>query len=260
MAKDKINTFIDTAKEVQKEQPKIEVRDVESTPYEGRGRAEFGRDQSEKHKNKPKPKNHLIELPSKVDLAYDGKKKEEDLEVDHPANILYEKVMDGEIETSDLTPDDKFVIIKYMRETEKLSADQIAEKLSVSRRTAFNYIRKIKEYNAKALADSTIWEIGGDIYQKGVEAMDMALKMGRPKDFAYVLSMMVSTLQSMGLVFKMPQRSQVQQNIMQEITMKGNEGFKQLQDVAKENDEVTIDAVYEEIMGAVKEGKIEKDD
>jgi hypothetical protein len=42
--------------------------------------------------------------------------------------------------------------------------------------------------------------------------------------------------------------------------MKGVEGFNKLQKAADENDEVTIDAVYAEIMDAVKEGKIEKAD
>jgi hypothetical protein len=88
--------------------------------------------------------------------------------------------------------------------------------------------------------------------------MEMALKANKPKDFAYVVTSLISTLQSMGLIFKMPQRSQVQQHILQE--MKGVEGFNKLQKAADENDEVTIDAVYAEIMDAVKEGKIEKAD
>jgi transposase len=251
---DSIKEFEKKAKEVQDQQPKIEIRDVVSEPYQGRSKSEAKREDLKKVKTK----NQLITVPNPVDFSYDGKKKEEDLEVDDPADVLCQKFRDGEIETSDLTPDDKFVMIRHMRQTEGMKPDDIAKELQVTRRTVFNYLKKIKEFNAKKLADSTSWEIGGDLYEKGLQAMEMALKANKPKDFAYVVTSLISTLQSMGLIFKMPQRSQVQQHILQE--MKGVEGFNKLQKAADENDEVTIDAVYAEIMDAVKEGKIEKAD
>jgi hypothetical protein len=63
----------------------------------------------------------------------------------------------------------------------------------------------------------------------------------------------------MGLVFKVPQRSQVQQQIMHDLHVRGAEGFTQLKQVADEN-EINIDAVFEELLGSVKEGKLEKEE
>ncbi|MCF8012499.1 MAG: hypothetical protein K9L56_14600 [Clostridiales bacterium] len=221
---------------------------------------EFKETVSDAKKSTPKVKaenNQLIEMPHKVDLPYQGKKREEDLEVDDPAHHILQKVRDEEIEPSDLSPDDKFVVIRYMREIEKKKQDDIAAELMVSRRTVINYCNKIKQFNAQKLSDTNIWELGGDIYQKALEAIEGALKDHKYKDVAYIISVMVSSLQSMGLVFKVPQKSQVQQQIMHDLQVHGAEGYSQMKKVADEN-EINIDAVFEEIMGAVKEGKLEE--
>ena len=202
-------------------------------------------------------KNELVAIPYKVELAYEGKKRETDLEVDDPVHILLQKFREGEIDQVDLTPDDKFVMIRHMREVEGSTQDVIAEELGVTRRTVINYCNKIKQMKAQELADTTIWEIGGDLYSKSLVAMEKALQQGKYQQFAYVMSTMVSTLQSLGLVFKMPKQSQISQKITHDLTMKkGAEGFKQIQHMAAK-EEVNLDNIFDELLGAVKDGKLD---
>jgi transposase len=215
--------------------------------------------QKEELENKRPTSNELIEIPYKVEAPYSGRKREEDLDVHDPVHILVQKVRDGELEQIDLGPDDKFVIIRHLKETEGLSNDEIAAELKVSRKTVLNYVSRIKQIKAQALADNGIWEIGGELYDMGLKAMEQALRKGRFQQFAYVMSTMVTTLQSMGLIFKMPKQSQVQQKIVHDLTVKrGNEGFKQIKHIA-EQEEINLDNVFNEILGAVKEGKLDEE-
>jgi len=210
---------------------------------------------TEKPKKEDVPKTELVPLTNKVVI------REEDLTVDSPVLELVEKVREGFLAVEDLSVDDKFVIIRYMREEEGLRQDDIAAELGVTRRTVVNYCQKIRKMRAQELADTDVWDLGGDLYAKGVRAMEDALKKGKYKDFAYLMTSMISTLQSMGLVFKLPKQtqSQIQQNITQEINAKkGVEGFQKLKNIS-EDKEVNLDNVFNELLGAVKDGKLDVD-
>jgi predicted transcriptional regulator len=207
-----------------------------------------------------KPKNQLVLVPNKVDLAYQGKIREEDLEVDDPVHILVQRFRAGEILAEDMSVDDKFVIIRHMREEDGMTQDEIAEEIGISRRTVGNYCAKIKKLNAQKLADADLWEIGGELYHTGMKAMRDAIQKGKYKEFAYLMTSLISTLQSMGLVFKMPARSQIQQSIIsQQQTRRGSEGFKRLKNM-ESSEEVNIDNVLNELFGAVQDGKLDKKD
>ncbi len=203
-------------------------------------------------------RNKLIEIPHRVELAYQGKIRDEDLEVDDPIHILVQKFRDGEVDQADLSGDEKFVIIRYMREEEGMTQDHIAEEMGITRRTVINYCNKIKQQKAQALADADIWQIGGDIYDKGMRAMDDAMKKGKYKEFSYILTSVISVLQSLGLVFKLPKQSQVSQQIVTEIkSKKGAEGFRELQKMY-DKPELNFDNVLNDLMGAVRDGKLDK--
>jgi len=212
----------------------------------------------EKPPPEPPKRNQLVEIPYKVDLAYNGRIREEDLEVDDPVHILLAKFRTGEIDAADLSVDDKFVMIRHMREEEGLTQDKIAEELGVTRRTVVNYCQKIKRLKAQELADSDIWEVGGQLYAQGLKAMEDSIKKGKYKDFAYVMTSLIATLQSMGLIFKTPKHSLVQQHIVTEQQAKrGAEGFKQLKNM-NDKEEINLDNVLNELLGAVKSGRLDK--
>jgi transposase len=216
----------------------------------------------EKQKDDPEPKkkNQLVTIPKTMEASFAGRVREQDLEVDDPIHILWQKFENGEIDQSDLSVDDKFVLIRYLKTEKGLKQDEIAEKLGVTRRTVVNYYKKIKELDAQTLADSDIWEIGGEIYSQGIQIMEAALRKGDGRQWSYVLTSMISTLQSLGLVFKMPKQSQVSQQIIHNMAeKKGQEGFKQLK-IISANEEINLDSVFNEIMGAVKNGQIDKKD
>jgi hypothetical protein len=62
----------------------------------------------------------------------------------------------------------------------------------------------------------------------------------------------------MGVIFKMPRQSQVSQQIVTEIqSKKGAEGFRELQKM-HDKQEINLDNVLNELMGAVREGKLDK--
>jgi hypothetical protein len=90
--------------------------------------------------------------------------------------------------------------------------------------------------------------------------MEAALKKGDGRQWSYVLTSMISTLQSLGLVFKMPRQSQVSQQIMHNMAeKKGQEGFKQLKTIS-DKEEINLDSVFTELMGAVQNGSMDKKD
>ena len=185
--------------------------------------------------------------------------REEDLEVDEAVPAIIEKLGAEEITAVDLTPDEKFAVIRHLRENEGLTQDAIAQRLGVTRRTVINYCNKIKKFQAQELMDTNVWELGGMLYQKSLKAMDEALSKGRYQQFAYVMSTMISTLQSMGLIFKMPKQSQsmIDQTISDRRDKKGAAGFQKLVNMA-EKEEINLDNVFNELMAAVKEGKIDE--
>lgn len=215
---------------------------------------------SPRRKPKQKKQNQLVKVPVVVDTAYEGKLSENELDPTNPVHILVEKFRNGDVYFSDLTVDDRFVLIRYLKEQENLGKDEIAEELGVTVLTVSNYFKKIKEVQAQTLADEDIWQIGGEIYSQGMRAMETAISKGKVKDWAYVLTSMVSTLQSLGLVFKMPKQSMVSQQIMHNmVEKKGQAGFKQIQQLANK-EEVNLDSIFNELMGAVQEGKLDKDE
>jgi hypothetical protein len=64
----------------------------------------------------------------------------------------------------------------------------------------------------------------------------------------------------MGVIFKMPKQSQVSQQIVTEIqSKKGAEGFRELQKL-HDKKEINLDNVLNELMGAVRDGKLDKKD
>lgn len=207
---------------------------------------------------KIKEGNQLAKLPSKIKKQYTALKSEEEFDVDDPVFVLLDRIREGEIEAADLNPDERFFVVKHMREVENKKQDEIAHELGITRRTVVNYCNKIKQFNAKQLADNDAWTIGGDIYRISMDAIEGAMASGKYQQVAYVISTMISTLQSMGLVFKVPQRSQVQSQIIHDLHVKGAEGFTQLKQAADDS-EINIDAVFEELLVSVKDGKLEKE-
>ncbi len=202
-------------------------------------------------------KSNITEVPAKAIKKYDKVKSEEEFEVDESIYNLVEKIEGGDILFSDLKPDEKFFVIKHYKEICKWSKDEIAKNFDCKRNVVTNYFKKIKQYNAKKLADTDIWELGGEIHQAAIEAMEGAMKAGKFQQVAYIMSVMVQTLQSMGLIFKSPQRSQVAQYLVKELRTQSAKGYSELKQIADDG-AIDIDTVFDELMKSVKEGKLEE--
>jgi predicted DNA-binding protein (UPF0251 family) len=238
-------------KEIQKQMPKNKIVVKEENvdlpePYQGT-------EKEEKPEVQP-PKNQLIQVPTQVDFAYDAGKAEEDIDVDDPAYVLVQKIRDGEIDHAELTADDKFVAIRYLLHVEHLTQDQVAGELGISRRTVVNYVRKIKDQQAKALSQETVWTLGGEVWNLCMKAAYQALASNKPKQVAEVLEKMIQTLQTMGLVYRVPNQSQIQQATHQNISVSGASQFKSA--IEGEGQEVNIENVLTDLMKLAESGNM----
>ena len=243
---DKTKEFKKKAQEVKKNIPssKVRVRDEDNVePYKDKPKKEAKEPEVEEEGPK---KNQLAEIPKKVDVAYDGSKREEDLDTEEPAQVLAEKVKNGDLSNEDLSVDDRMVMIGYLSEQEQKTGDQIAEVLGVSRRTVVNYLRKLREFRARQLAEKDSWELGGELYEMGMHAMRESLKQGKFQQFSHCLSTLITTLQSLGLLYKMPERSQQQLAVAQSIQFRGSKGFDSLKKQSQ-GEEHNLEGVLHEL-------------
>lgn len=218
--------------------PKVYVKDVDQKKYTGQD---------------SKNDRYKIENPVQVSKYDKQVKNEEELESDDPAHLMVEKIRDGVTKPEDLIPDDKFVIIRYLRETERLTQDKIAEELSLSRRTVINYCNKIKKLNAQKVSDTTAHELGGELLQMGKEAMKMAIQDRKGKDWAYIAQNLVTMLQSLGLIYKQPSQSQIHQ-MMEKVD--SAQGYKDANRKFTEHDKQNLDSVIEEVISDFTEDNI----
>lgn len=251
-------------KEIQSQMPsnKIRIREdiEESKPFQSLKENLPHKAKHDYEKQlQPKPvkeddKNRLVEIevPHKVAASFDVGKSEEEIEVDDPAHVLVQQVRNGEIPKDELSVDQKFLIVKYLTEEKFYSIDEIADELKVTRPTVARYRKKLKEHHAKQLADHDAWMLGGEVYNLCLRAAHQALASGKPKQVADVLSSMISTLQSMGLVYKMPAQSQIQQAIQShskhDVTVSNIEKFKK----EVEGNEINLENVLNELFDAAE--------
>lgn len=200
-------------------------------------------------------KNHLVYEPKQVDFAYDAAKSEEEFEVDDPAFTIYEQIKSGERTPDDLSVDEKFVLIRHLRQDMHMTQDQVASELRVTRRTVVNYDRRIKEYQAKKLHDETVWSLGGEAYTLCMDAAKQALKGGKSKAVAEILEKMISMLQSLGLLYREPAASKqaIMQQIKKDVTVTGVQQYQE-----KVQGDLSLENVLSELMEGIEQGKLEE--
>lgn len=243
---DKTKEFKKKAEQVKKNIPssKVRVRDEDNVePYKDKPKKEAKEPEVEEEKPK---KNQLAEIPKKVDVAYNGSKREEDLDTEEPAQVLANKVRNGEMGNEDLSADDRLLVIAHLTEQEHLTGDQVAQELGISRRTVVNYLKKLREFRARQLSELDTWTLGGDLYTMGMTALKESLKEGKYTQFSHVLSTLISSLQSLGLLYKMPERSQQQLAVAQSIQFRGSKGFDSLKKQSQ-GEEHNLEGVLHEL-------------
>ena len=263
--KDPIQEFNQQAEKVKKKIPNNRVKiadpdDREPLSEEERSGKKAKEPEQNEEQAKEKPKNQLARIPYRVEHSYlENAKSEEDLESDEPPQVLARQLESGEISPLDLSTDDKMLVVYHLKYNEKMTGNEIAERLKMSRRSVTNYAKEATKHNAKRLSEMSTWEYGGEMFAMGEQALMQALKLQKPQQAAWVMKTMTELLQSLGLLYQQPNRSQIQQQIAQDINIKGGQGYsKTLQRLQQEGQEVNFTNVLEELMNVgeeVDEGK-----
>jgi len=179
-----------------------------------------------------------------------------DLDTGSSTLDVLEKLKDG-FKWDNLTETEKLLAVKYYKDQGRYTLDEIAKHIGISRGTAAKYSKQLKKLRAYELSVQNIWELGGDLYVKYKSAYRLAMKEKQPKAAAYVLSNMISTLQSMGLVYKAPTRQQIQAAIKQHTihSQESVKGYNRFVEALK-GKELTYEQILNELMEAVKEDKL----
>jgi len=173
---------------------------------------------------------------------------------------LITKLQNGAKWTS-FSEGEKFLVIKHYLDKGTHTIAEIAQELGLSVNTVLKYKDKIRQLQAHELAALNLWELGGDLYNKYLAAYRIAMQKRQPKAAAYILDRMVSTLQSMGLIYKAPTRRQIQAAIQQH-TVHSYDSSKNYAQFKKslEGQEQTYEQVIQELMEAISKDESDSEE
>jgi len=182
------------------------------------------------------------------------------LDMDSSVHDLIESIKDGEQEWDNLKTGEKMAIIKYYLDEGTYTIQDIAKEMGVSPKTIQKYRAMVAGVEKEDLEAGGTWKVAMEVYRKYKAAYRLAMKKGQPKAAGYILTNMVSTLQSLGILYKAPTRRQVQAAIRQHTVHSKDPGsYKDYQSFRKaltgKEDKYVL--VLEELLNAVETNKID---
>jgi len=117
--------------------------------------------------------------------------------------------------------------------------DEIAAMMRVSRRMVERDYKRIRDMDREKLMSYELEDLGGEIHALCMHAANAALRDGKHFSVPKILESMTNMLQSMGLVYKAPQKSQVAAMVGVAHTQVGQRAYHNYQDtIAGERDQV----------------------
>ena len=119
---------------------------------------------------------------------------------------LLQGVKAKEISGSDLTVDERRLVVRSMKELGQ-TQDAIAELLKVSRRTIVNDYRVLRHEQALAMQQTDTHEVAGEVYSVAKTCIRRALQAGSFRTVSVVMRDMVEVLQSLGVLYRAPKTS-----------------------------------------------------
>jgi len=178
---------------------------------------------------------------------------EDALEVSDSAITLLEKIDSGNLDIEDCTHAEQLVLVKYLRDNEGYNIDQISYRLRMNRKKVVQLLNELRQMKAYDLLRMKIPELGGEIFSLGFEAARKALQKGQYKTVAYILSTTVAMLQSIGLIYKMPKRSQIVADIFQKVDYTNDKDIDKFLTVIK-GQEDSVEKVLNEALNMLESG------
>ncbi|WP_029689427.1 hypothetical protein [Thermoanaerobacter sp. A7A] len=161
---------------------------------------------------------------------------------------------------SELPKDDRLLVARYCYEKGAKSITALQKELDVTYVTAEKYYHVVKTLLRDAEGTTIDEQIFGlEIWEKFLAIYDEAMKAGKLQVAVQALTSLVSTLQSMGLIYKAPSRKQVQAAIQQHnIHTKQQVGTYTKFKNAIKGKEKDYEVILHELMEAVDKDKIPK--
>jgi len=144
----------------------------------------------------------------------------------------------GSMDAGELSIDERVIIVRSLKMSGR-TQDEIAAMMRVSRRMVERDYKRIRDMDREKLMSYELEDLGGEIHALCMHAANAALRDGKHFSVPKILESMTNMLQSMGLVYKAPQKSQVAAMVGVAHTQVGQRAYHNYQDtIAGERDQV----------------------
>ncbi|RKZ84339.1 MAG: hypothetical protein DRQ39_08455 [Gammaproteobacteria bacterium] len=154
----------------------------------------------------------------------------------------------GNMDASELTIDERVIIVRSLKMAGR-TQDEIAAMMRVSRRMVQRDYKRIRELDKHTLLSYELEDLGGEIHALCMHAANNALKDGKHFSVPKILESMTGMLQSMGLVYKAPQKSQVAAMVGVAHTQVGQRAYHNYQDSIEGEREQVLDVLSKMLTG-----------
>ena len=157
-------------------------------------------------------------------------------------------IQSGAVDISELTDDERVNMVRTMRDNGR-SIDEISSLLQIDRRTVASDFNVIDKINTRLLMSKNLEELAGEVYNISNLTIQQCFKKEKYAAIPKVLQTMIETLQSMGIVYKAPQKSQVAALVGVASAQAGQRAYNTYQDTIAENRTEVIDVMTKLLIG-----------
>jgi hypothetical protein len=167
---------------------------------------------------------------------------------------LLKLIQAGHLDAGELTIDERVIIVRSLKLMGR-TQDEIAAMMRVNRRMVERDYKRIREMDKHTLMSYELEELGGEIHALCMHAAQAALKDKKFFSVPKILESMTNMLQSMGLVYKAPAKSQVAAMVGIAHSQVGQRAYHKYQDsIGNERDKVL--EVLGQMLAGVQDGKV----
>jgi len=175
-------------------------------------------------------------------------------DIDRNAFEISRLLGSGAIGWEDITNDERINMIRVARDNGS-TIDAISGQLQIPRKVVESDFKAIDIIYKTEFFSKDLEGLAGEIYAITMTTVNKAIKAEKFTSVAGILQTMVETLQSMGVVYRAPQKSQVAALIGVTTNQVGQRAFNQYQD-AINNDRAKVIDTMTKLLTAVRNNDI----
>ena len=171
---------------------------------------------------------------------------------DQSGITLLRAIAAGTLNADDLTVEERRLCVSILKNQGK-TQDEISAMLAVSRRTIVSDFKTLKGRSLEVVRALDTWDVAAEVWDKAQACVFGALTDGKYKTVTNIMRDTVEMLQSLGVIYKAPTRSNVASLVGR---IQGHQGFTNyLTTIGDEKDQVIN--VLNQMMEAVKKRDFE---